>query len=245
MLIHFLAAFIIRVGFTFYGLYHDHVASISNDNIPKYTDIDYQVFTDAARFLYKVRFNFAQITQIIILFQNQQGGSPYDRDTYRYTPLLAILMQPNIFLHEAFGKFLFIAFDLLCGYLILKINSREDNQKKLHSIIFWFYNPITIAISSRGNAESLMAFLVLIFVFFLKLNMMTLAGIFYGVAIHFKIYPLIYGLALFFYLIRLENFKNLNFFDAIKSIICNKNLWCFGISSIFTIFCLTYVFYLR
>ena len=54
MLIHFLIAFLIRAGFTFYGLYHDYVASTSTENIPKYTDIDYQVFTDAARFLYDV-----------------------------------------------------------------------------------------------------------------------------------------------------------------------------------------------
>ena len=39
----------------------------------KYSDIDYSVYTDAAGYL-------------------ANGGSPYDRHTYRYTPLLAYMM---------------------------------------------------------------------------------------------------------------------------------------------------------
>jgi phosphatidylinositol glycan class M len=132
------------------------------------------VFTDAANYIY-------------------QGLSPYYRDTYRYTPLLAILMQPNIFWFESFGKFLFILFDLICGYLIIKINDTQSNNKdnvvNIMAISFWFYNPITIAISSRGNAESLMAFLVLAFIYFFKIGSLILAGFFYAFSLHFKIYP--------------------------------------------------------
>ena len=51
---HFVIAFISRVLFTLYGIYHDNIANSSKENIPKYTDIDYQVFTDAARYVYRV-----------------------------------------------------------------------------------------------------------------------------------------------------------------------------------------------
>ena len=155
---HFCFAFILRVAFILYGIYHDHhVENLQNfchnrtkcsnqnsKNLPKYTDIDYQVFTDGANYIY-------------------HGKSPYLRETYRYTPFLAFIMQPNVFLNNSFGKFVFILFDVFCGILILKINeensifelnSKKNDEKKSKTgikntvipICFWFYNPITIAI---------------------------------------------------------------------------------------------------
>jgi hypothetical protein len=61
---HLLIAFSLRLVFTLYGFYHDYEASSSAQNIPKYTDIDYQVFTDAARYVYNVRL----IVSVFILF---------------------------------------------------------------------------------------------------------------------------------------------------------------------------------
>ena len=73
----------------------------SQDSISevKFTDVDYRVFTDAARHIY-------------------QDGSPYDRHTYRYTPLLAWMLIPNINFTPLFGKFLFSAFDIIAAHLI-------------------------------------------------------------------------------------------------------------------------------
>lgn len=60
----------------------------------KYTDIDYSVYTDGAQYVL-------------------QGGTPYDRHTYRYTPILAYLMTGNHIFFESFGKVLFSLVDIV------------------------------------------------------------------------------------------------------------------------------------
>ncbi len=60
----------LRAGLLLWGIYQDSNSAF------KYTDIDYFVFTDAARFLYS-------------------GVTPYFRATYRYTPFLAWMLLPT------------------------------------------------------------------------------------------------------------------------------------------------------
>lgn len=82
---------LLRLAFTAFGLWQDAVFPV------KYTDIDYAVISDAAAALL-------------------QGGSPFDRATYRYTPLLAWVVLPNVWLHSAFGKLLFSLADVVAGW---------------------------------------------------------------------------------------------------------------------------------
>jgi phosphatidylinositol glycan class M len=139
----------------------------------RYTDVDYDVFTDAANHI-------------------AEGRSPYRRHTYRYTPFLAALLSlpigrktsslssaaALIFSTKYFGKILFCVADALCGYiiLVLRVRSRRNNNQRQRinggkhllninlsqefiDALWWLYNPLPINICTRGSAEALVVLL--------------------------------------------------------------------------------------
>jgi phosphatidylinositol glycan class M len=227
-----------------------------------YTDIDYYVFSDGSKHL--------------LNFQ-----SPFNRETYRYTPLLAFLVIPNHIININFGKILFVFIDLGNGFLIeillnlqnfnrkkrlekklAKQNKNLKNNKRLNSLdsrsvedstiseldsrkesesnnnngnndndnnneedyftkfkqvleilkkiidnpfagysLFYLYNPFVISISTRGSSDCLIIFFILAMLVFLELEIYSISGILYGLAVHFKIYPIIYAPAIYLFII--------------------------------------------
>lgn len=194
----------------------------------RYTDIDYDVFTDAAQHV-------------------ANGKSPYERHTYRYTPFLAALLAfPYKYKSDSFvslvlspkyfGKILFCIADAICGYIIILLRRKQRTKQQSdasssskmlglsHEVIdalWWLYNPLPINICTRGSAESLVVLLPVlatvavaevgsphvsnksqshIFKRQWKIIIRScLAGILHGIGIHAKLYPVIYTISFMAY----------------------------------------------
>ncbi|OAA80997.1 Mannosyltransferase, DXD [Akanthomyces lecanii RCEF 1005] len=170
----FSIAAVLRIALLLYGMWQDAHSAV------KYTDIDYLVFTDAARFV-------------------AAGESPYARDTYRYTPLLAWLLVPTAHrrLFE-FGKVVFALADLVAGWLAVRLLcGRGLTARRAGAFAaIWLWNPMVATISTRGSAEGLLGVLTMALLWAVQRKRVALAGAVLGLGVHFKIYPFIYAPAI-------------------------------------------------
>lgn len=174
-----LVGFVIRLILVFYAAVHDYFIGHI-----KFTDVDYHVFNNGSKALFA-------------------GKSPYDDEEYRYSPIVALIFLPNV-LNPYIGKLMIIIADVLCGYLQYTINIQQGTQR-LYSkafLLLWLFNPFTISISARGSFEPMLVLLILTFLYSLVNNLNTFGGMMYGLAIHLKLYPIIYSGALYLYLIK-------------------------------------------
>ncbi|KAJ6018280.1 hypothetical protein N7451_001659 [Penicillium sp. IBT 35674x] len=147
------------------------------------------VFTDAARYVSK-------------------GETPYARDTYRYTPLLAWILLPTAWeapapwssVTFAFGKIVFALADVLAGWLVVQLLTRFYRLSPECALRYvaaaWLWNPMVANISTRGSSEGLLGVLVAALLWATLTRKSVLAGLILGLAVHFKIYPFIYGISI-------------------------------------------------
>ncbi|GAW82842.1 mannosyltransferase [Plasmodium gonderi] len=195
-LIYFLGI-TIRIIIYYYSLWQDNNLDV------KFTDVDYYVYSDAAKYVLR-------------------NESPYKRYTYRYTPILAYIMLPNFFLHFSFGKILFSSVDFLISIVIIKILQIKYPSCKnyIFYVSLWILNPLVIIISIRGNADCIPCLFVLLTLLCIYKKKICLSAIFYGLAVNFKIYPIIYALPLMLYL-------NKNYLTKDKILQSKKDKNCF------------------
>lgn len=201
---HCWLAFVVRLILILYANLHDQIFNVA------YTDVDYKVFTDAARHVV-------------------EGRSPFERHTYRYSPFLAWLLIPNVTLCEDFGKILFSATDILIAISIRNILARQRCSRPMKDFcaFLWLYNPLTLVISTRGNADSLAVLLVTLTLDFFQRDKIQLAGLLHGMSIHFRLYPLMFSLPMFLSLRKDNRF------------LPNKDQWKLISNCVFSIITLT------
>ncbi|KAK6349362.1 GPI mannosyltransferase 1 [Orbilia blumenaviensis] len=211
---------LLRLTFLFYGLYQDATS------VFKYTDIDYLVFTDAARYVS----NFS---------------SPYLRETYRYTPLLSWLLLPTTFqpqfLWFSFGKLLFAVGDILAGYLIIQVLQIYGftTTRAMKYASLWLLNPMVATISTRGSSEGLLGVIVIALLWSVEKRRVVLSGAILGFAVHFKIYPFIYALSI---LLWMEPPNQRDLASKIKGFITKDRL-VFSITALTTFMALNIAMY--
>lgn len=172
-------ALLIRLILIIYGTYQDEWFEV------KYSDIDYSVVTDGARFVL-------------------EGESPYLRATYRYSPFLAYLLMPNILFHASVGKLVFVMFDFVGARITRKLAEAmrfNSEQSKLCELVYLF-NPLSIGISTRGSGDSIICALVLGLIWGLveikrrqNLDVVLLCGTaaVHGFSMHWRLFPIIFA----------------------------------------------------
>ncbi|KAF8557284.1 glycosyltransferase family 50 protein [Imleria badia] len=255
-----IASAFLRIGLIIYSEWHDACSVV------KYTDVDYRVFSDAARFLFhpsKDNVAHGPLTSKLSLIV----GNPYNRETYRYTPLLALLLFPNELIHASFGKYLFAACDLVNGVLIYRLlltsvlsrpptsndtkpldekrqsgdaeNTRTADAKAWATFLAATHllNPFVFSISTRGSSESILCTLVLLTLYYALHRRWDAAAVMLGISTHWKIYPVIYGVSCVAAIAAQTRPTSGWGFTFAKSLVCTRTLR-FGILSAVTFFLL-------
>jgi phosphatidylinositol glycan class M len=153
------------------------------------------------------------------------GCSPYTRATYRYTPLLAVLLAPNEWIHPSFGKYVFASCDILAGAIIHSLlltivfplqhassnsarktigssaeTTGQDLQadRRVRAAILagaHLLSPFVFSISTRGSSESILLLFVLGTLACALHGRWSAAAVLLGLSAHWKIYPVIYGVS--------------------------------------------------
>ena len=149
------------------------VAAIIDASKPlglRYTDVDYDVLKDGARYM-------------------AEGGSPFQRATYRYSPLVAWPLLLDLKTGLPLAKLVFCVMDVLLGNAMGQLASQRGASS--HVRLLWLFNPISIVLCTRGSWDAVSVYLVLQAL--LSKRSPVKAGLLLGLATHLRLYPVIYA----------------------------------------------------
>ncbi|WVF72086.1 hypothetical protein IAT40_006898 [Kwoniella sp. CBS 6097] len=194
----------------------------------KYTDVDWRVVSDGAKLIFNPSEGEGNIARgWLVRRLGLRIGDPYERATFRYTPLLALLISPSL-IHPLLGRLLLVIISLCIPPLLLSLprsgsvrnpiptptpssssrpspsptQSRSQNSQcsfwAVHGL--WTLNPFVLNITTRGSPESIICLLVILLLVSLKRGKEVQAAVWLGLAVSWKIYPAVYVPAIWTYL---------------------------------------------
>lgn len=117
----------------------------------RYTDIDWRVVLDGLRVTFSPSSNQLATGPLASSLSSAgiKLGSPYHRATFRYTPLLVLVLSPAA-ISPVLGRFILIALTLALPPVLLAAGATEW---KVHAL--WTLNPVVLNITTRGSPEAL------------------------------------------------------------------------------------------
>ncbi|MDP3918080.1 MAG: glycosyltransferase 87 family protein, partial [Candidatus Woesebacteria bacterium] len=103
----------------------------------------------------------------------------------------SVVNNPNIIKYLIFLKFPLLVMDILIAFLLLNyFKKREDGEK---AFTLWLFNPFTIVlIYAFSNIDIYAVLLTVIAFLYIKREKLITASVFLGLAISFKLYPLLF-----------------------------------------------------
>lgn len=117
----------------------------------RYTDVDWRVVYDGLTAT--ARASSPAVGPLVPALKDAgiAVGSPYARATFRYTPLLVLLLAPALWA-EAAGRVLLVVYTLAVS-AALDAEVDDAGWWKLHAL--WSLNPVVLNISTRGSPEAI------------------------------------------------------------------------------------------
>ncbi|KAJ3245834.1 hypothetical protein HDU78_008566, partial [Chytriomyces hyalinus] len=201
-----ISAVTLRLILALFGVWQDSVSAV------KYTDIDYAVFTDAAALVSagsspyaRATYRYTPLLAWLLVYVN--GKFLFcacdvlaaicihwinELNEWNQPPPSTLSQssknqkkKPNKTNSAAKSK---------------NKQQQQHRSSRWLELSLWALNPFVAVISTRGNAESIIASLVLLSVFLLMRQRIAWAGIAFGLAVHLKVYAIIYALPFWLYI---------------------------------------------
>lgn len=114
--------------------------------------------------------------------------SPYERATFRYTPLLPVLLSP-VHVHPLLGKVILSIFSLCVPSLLL---APPLSSSPFATHLIWSLNPMVLNITTRGSSEAILSVIVVGALSLFLRGKETAAAVVWAFAVHWKVYPVVY-----------------------------------------------------